>query len=87
MKTKEEIKEKVKNDKPVDDVERFIKTPKEGDTVKVYMTSGVAPKYGVVKRIYIINKREIAILSKLNKTLDLYECDFCLDERKIIFED
>jgi len=87
MKTKEGIKEKVKNDKPIDDVERFIKTPKQGDTVKVYMTNSNPPKYGVVKRIDIIEKREIAVLDYIKKALELHECDFCFDERKVIFED
>jgi len=85
MKTKEEIK--VKEKKPIDDIERFIKTPIEGDKVKVYMPNSAQPKYGIVKRIDIINNSEIAILDKLKTALQLHECDFCLDERKIIFED
>lgn len=72
-------------------VNRFIITPKPGNKVKVYLKEGVS--YGIVRRITQKqdlkekNKQvEVVVLEMTDKKFELRECDFFLEQKRVLFE-
>ena len=64
----------------------FLKTPKKGQIVKVYLGSNKGASFGKVKRITKKSGREIVVLHTLNETFTAQQCDYCLDLTKVLFE-
>jgi len=64
----------------------FLKTPKLGDIIKVYESSGYY--FGVCKgTTYVdrlITRRQVAIVERVMDTYSLTECNFCLESDKVV---
>ena len=75
-------REKTRTMKKVD----FLKTPKLGDIIKVYESSGYY--FGVCKgTTYVdrlITRRQVAIVERVMDTYSLTECNFCLESDKVV---
>ena len=80
------------------EIRRFLKKPQYLDCVKVYKDTdgrrGIS--YGTVLNIEISTDwdeasekavREIVVLKKSDVTFELSQCDFCLPDHKVRFED
>lgn len=65
---------------------KFIKLPIKGNKVKVYLNDDIHVLYGVVKRVEKYINREVVILEKSKNEFTLSECDFCLPENSVFFE-
>ena len=64
----------------------FLKTPKLGDIIKVYESSGYY--FGVCKgTTYVdrlVTRRQVAIVERVMDTYSLTECNFCLESDKVV---
>jgi hypothetical protein len=64
----------------------FLKTPKLGDIIKVYESSGYY--FGICKgTTYIdrlITRRQVAIVERVMDTYSLTECNFFLESEKVV---
>ncbi len=66
---------------------KFIKAPKFGQIVKVY--TGFKSLFGTAQRVEVGKNengkvREMVVVSLLDRTFPVEECDFCLDSSKVI---